>query len=114
MRLATLLTLTLLAPLARPVAAADEPRKARVVEIAVTEDGFEPAEVKVKKGEPLELVVTRKTDRTCAREIVVKGYGVNRKLPLGKAVTVKLTPRKTGTVRYACSMDMVAGELLVE
>jgi hypothetical protein len=32
----------------------------------VTDKGFEPNNVTVKKGKPLHLVVTRKTDQTCA------------------------------------------------
>ncbi len=86
----------------------------RTIEMAVTSDGFVPAEVKVKKGEKVRLVVTRKVEKTCATEIVVKDYGISQPLPLNKAVTVELTPTKTGTVRYACGMDMIAGALVVE
>jgi plastocyanin domain-containing protein len=68
----------------------------------------------VKAGRPVKLVVTRKTERTCATEIVVKEYGVNQPLPLDKAVEVTFTPTRPGTVRYACGMDMIAGVLTVE
>ena len=85
----------------------------RTVEMQVTEDGFVPAKIKAMKGEKLRLVITRKTDRTCAKEIVIKGAGVNEKLPLEKAVTVELTPRKSGELRYACGMDMISGVVLV-
>ena len=53
-------------------------KRARTVELTVTEKGFEPTPVKVKKGEPLELVVTRKTDKTCATAIVVKDYDIKK------------------------------------
>lgn len=85
----------------------------RVVEMAVTDEGFEPSKVKVKKGEKVRLVVTRKTVRTCATEIVIKDHGVNAPLPLGKAVTVELTPRKSGEIHYACAMGHVRGILFV-
>ena len=85
----------------------------RTVEMAVTEDGFVPSKVKALKGEKLRLVVTRKTDRTCAKEIVVPSHGINQPLPLGKAVTVELTPRASGEIRYACGMDMISGVVLV-
>lgn len=84
------------------------------VEIAVTGDGFVPAQVRAKKGQKLRLVVTRKTDRTCATEIVIKEAGVNQKLPLDKPVVVELTPKKAGKLRYACGMDMIAGEIVVD
>jgi plastocyanin domain-containing protein len=85
----------------------------RTVEMAVTEEGFVPSMVKVKKGEKVRLMVTRKTDSTCAKEIVVKDYGIRRPLPLDKAVTVELTPAKSGEIRYACAWDHVSGVLLV-
>jgi plastocyanin len=88
--------------------------KTQVVEMSVTSEGFVPARIKVKVGQPVKLVVTRKTERTCATEIVVKDYGVKVTLPLNKAVDVTFTPKKTGEVRYACAMDMIAGVLVVE
>jgi plastocyanin len=87
---------------------------AKVVALSVTEKGFEPASVKVSKGVPLKLVITRKTDHTCAKQIVVKDYGINVELPLNKAVEVALTPKAAGTIGYACSMGMVSGNLIVE
>jgi plastocyanin domain-containing protein len=86
----------------------------RVIEISVTSEGYVPSEVKVKAGQPLTLVITRKTERTCATEIVVKDYGINTKLPLNKPVEVSFTPTKAGKVRYACGMNMIAGVLLVD
>jgi plastocyanin domain-containing protein len=86
----------------------------RQVEIAVNSDGFQPAAIKTKAGEPLRLIVTRTTDRTCAKELVIKDLGIDKPLPLNEAVTVDLTPKKNGQLRYACSMDMVSGVIVVE
>lgn len=85
----------------------------RTIEMAVTEDGFVPSKVKAAKGEKVRLVVTRKTDRTCAKEIVVKDHGIHKTLPLNEAVTVEFTPKKAGEIRYACGMDMISGVVLV-
>jgi plastocyanin len=85
----------------------------RTVEVAVTDNGFEPSKVKAKKGEKVRLVVTRKTDSTCAKEIVIKEHGINQPLPLGKAVTVEFTPAKSGEIRYVCGMDHVAGVVFI-
>src|SRR5512138_2362694 len=57
---------------ATPVHAA---AKEQVVNLEVTKEGFVPAEVKVKAGQPVKLVVTRKTEVTCATEIVMKDFG---------------------------------------
>jgi hypothetical protein len=85
----------------------------RTVEMTVTQDGFVPAKVKALKGEKLRLVVTRKTDRTCATEIVIPNYKINSKLPLNKPVTVELTPKASGEITYACGMNMITGVILV-
>jgi plastocyanin domain-containing protein len=111
MRLPCVLAFPLLVALAAPALGAP---KGRTVEMAVTADGFVPDEVKVKKGETVTLLVTRKVERTCATEIVIKELGVNAELPLGKPVAVTITPREAGKLRYACGMDMIAGTLVVE
>ena len=87
---------------------------AQVVEITVTSKGFEPSSVTVKNGKPVKLVVTRKTERTCATEIVMKDFGVNQPLPLEKPVTVVVTPKGPGQYRFACGMNMIAGTLKVQ
>jgi plastocyanin domain-containing protein len=86
----------------------------QVVEITVTSKGFEPSVVTVKSGKPVKLVVTRKTERTCATEIVMKDFGVNQPLPLEKPVTVVVTPKGPGQYRFACGMNMIAGTLNVQ
>jgi plastocyanin domain-containing protein len=86
-----------------------------VIEIAVTEKGFEPSPIKVKKDEPLELIVTRKTDKTCAKEIVIDEEKIDAELPLNTPVKIALTPKKTGTIKYGCSMGkMISGQLIIE
>ncbi len=110
-------------PLARSTdAKADEARakvdaalakKALIVEVAVTDDGFVPAEVKVKAGQLVRLRVTRKVEATCARDIVIKAAGINKPLPLGVPVEVELTAPK-GKTRFSCAMDMTAGTLVGE
>ncbi|HEY5678132.1 MAG TPA: cupredoxin domain-containing protein [Myxococcales bacterium] len=93
------------------LAAAPAPR---VIQLSVTDNGFEPQTVTAKKGEKLRLVVTRKTEHTCAKEVHIKDAGIARKLPLNVPVEIDLTPARAGQLRYACSMDMVAGALLIE
>ena len=106
--------------LAAPAFAADRPAGAqasgRRVEIKVTEAGFEPRQVKARKDEPLTMVFTRVTDRTCITAIdipqeKVKGF----ELPLGKPASLTITPKKAGVTAFHCSaMGMGNGEIVVE
>ena len=87
----------------------------RVIDMQVTAEGFVPANVKVKANEAVTLRITRKTDETCATEILIEGTDINVPLPLEKTVSVNWTPSKAGAVKYGCAMDkMVGGVLLVE
>ncbi len=85
-----------------------------VVSLEVTEQGFVPADVVVSKDQPVKLVITRKTDKTCATEIVIKDYGVDQKLPLNEPVTVTFTPKQAGPIHYACAMNMIGGVITAE
>ncbi len=84
------------------------------IAIVVTEKGFEPTPIQVVKGQPITLVVTRKTDQTCATELTIPEYEIDQKLPLGQSVEISFTPQKSGDLEYGCAMDhMVKGVLQV-
>ena len=87
--------------------------KSAEIPVSVTENGFEPSRIEVKHGEPVTLLVTRKTDQTCATEIVVPSRGITQSLPLNQTVRVALGPLKTGEVAFACGMDMEKGTIAV-
>lgn len=99
-------------PVTSPVAASQPAQQ--VIEMSVTAEGFVPAQIKVKVGQPVKLVVTRQVEGTCATEMVIKDYGINKPLPLNEAVEVELTATKPGQIRYACGMDMIAGVIIAE
>jgi plastocyanin domain-containing protein len=86
------------------------------IAISVTEQGFEPEKVTVPGGKPVTLVFTRKTDGTCAKDIVIPldGKKIEKHLPLNEAVAIDVTFPKGGQIAYACGMDMVKGVILVQ
>jgi plastocyanin domain-containing protein len=87
----------------------------RTIALEVTGDGFVPANVNVKAGEAVKLVVTRRTDETCATELLIEGTDIKQELPLNKPVEIAWTPTKPGKVKFGCAMDMmVSGMLIVE
>ena len=84
------------------------------VAVSVTEQGFEPSRIEARAGEMLALVVTRRTDATCAKEIVVGHDDIRKDLPLNEPVTVSLVPTAPGEIRFACAMGMYAGTIVVK
>src|SRR5205809_7912144 len=77
--------------------------------IAVTDKGFEPAETKIIKGQAATLVFTRKTDQTCAKEVVFPALKERHPLPLNEPVRVNLPASAEGTISYVCGMNMLGG-----
>ena len=84
------------------------------IQVAVTENGFEPKDVVIKKGQTAVLVMTRKTQSTCATEAVFAETGKKYDLPLNQAVRIDLTGATPGTLHYACGMDMEHGTVTIE
>jgi plastocyanin domain-containing protein len=99
---------------APPAVAPGDPHR---IEIAVTKKGFQPASVHVPKGTPVTLVFTRKTDTTCATEVVLKPSGaepIQRSLPLNQPVEIPVSFGDAGDVPFSCAMDMIKGVLAVK
>ena len=88
----------------------------RRIDITVTEDGFSPDAIQIARNEAVTLAFTRQVKRTCATEVVLElgdGRKVEHELPLGETVLVDVSFARTGQLRYACSMDMIAGSITV-
>lgn len=114
-----IMAMVLLAAGAAAVTALAEGKKPapRRIDISVTKAGFEPKKVSVKKGEEVTLAFTRKTEKTCAKEVVVYVNDkdkVEKKLPLNEVVPVTVTFSKAGELGYACGMSMHGGVIVVQ
>ena len=85
----------------------------REIQVSVTDNGFEPSEIPVKRGDNVTLVITRRTDQTCATEVVFAGRDIQKDLPLNQAVSIDLGKVESGPIAFACPMDMIKGEVVV-
>ena len=59
------------------------------------------------------LVFTRKTDQTCATEVVFPALKQRHPLPLNQPVRVSLPASSEGTISYVCGMNMLGGSAIV-
>lgn len=84
------------------------------VNLQVTEKGFEPSSISVKPGTHVVLKITRKTNSTCATQVVIKEKKIKKDLPLNQEVSVDVGTLEKGKVKFACGMDMVSGFINVE
>lgn len=101
-----LLALTLIA--ATNVWAVDTVKE-EVVNITVTENGFEPKSIDVKPNVPVILKVTRKTDSTCSTQIQIPSKKIKKELPLNETVSISVGKLEKGEIRFGCGMSMMDG-----
>jgi plastocyanin domain-containing protein len=95
----------------------DSPRRRpRVQEASVTltEKGYQPATVRLRRGVPARITFLRQFAVTCATEIILEEYNIRRELPINQPVVVEFTPAKSGTLEYSCSMKMVGGTFRIQ
>ena len=87
------------------------------IDIRVTGSGYEPAQITVKKDEPVVLTFTRTADAGCLSSVIVElggGKEVKKDLPLGKPVSIEVRYPTTGELHYQCGMRMVTGTITVK
>ncbi|KYF84473.1 hypothetical protein BE17_53515 [Sorangium cellulosum] len=99
-----------------PAVAAAElaaPANVKRIDIAVTDGGFSPSTVDLKKGEPVVLRFTRTTKSECLKAIAIPDLKVEKDLPLNTPVEVAVTPEKEGKMVLQCWMGMVKATLNV-
>lgn len=78
----------------------------------MTEQGFVPANIPARAGQPITLAITRRTEQTCATAIIFAGQEHGTELPLDKTIDVTYTPSKTGPLKFGCTMGMMVGGVL--
>lgn len=88
---------------------------AKSVDVKVTSKGFEPAKIEAKAGEPLTLNITREVKVTCAKKVTIPSMNITKDLPLNKVVSVEVTPKEKGEIKFGCAMDqMLGGAIIVQ
>ena len=76
--------------------------------------GYDPAQVRVKRGTPVRLVFDRQETSGCSEEVVIPEFGVRKFLPAFRKTAVELTPREAGSYEFTCGMGMLRGRLIVD
>ena len=82
-------------------------------QVTVDGGGFHPSSLTIPAGKPVSLVVTRISDSTCAKEIVIPALSETRDLPLDRPVQIRIPAQQKGTLAFACGMDMYHGRLVI-
>ena len=84
----------------------------QVIEIKVTEKGFEPDIINGELDKLITLKITRITDSTCSKLVQIPSLKIKKKLPLNKTVSIKIGKLDRGEVRFGCGMNMMVGGII--
>lgn len=88
-------------------------KRVQTARIVINENGYSRNSLHLRRGVPARITFVRQTDATCATEIVIPAYGINKSLPLGNAVVVAFTPKRSGEFTFTCGMNMMRGKLII-
>lgn len=87
------------------------PDGVRTVNITAGMEGYVPDTIPGKPGEKLKLVFTRTVEGECLSELKTPD-GKLVPLPMNKPVEVAITVPETGSLTFACGMDMFQGKIV--
>lgn len=92
-----------------PAAKASQMQRATIV----VDGEYQPAQVSVKAGQPVELTFVRKEKSGCGGVVQIPALKVKRTLQAGGKSTISFTPTKAGTLPFTCGMGMYQGKIVV-
>ncbi len=78
------------------------------------DNGYSPAVVRVRVGQPVRLEFHRVDRSSCTEEVVIPDFGIRSFLPTGRTTAVEFTPSAPGVHEFACGMGMVRGKIVVD
>ncbi len=86
---------------------------AMVVEMSVTNKGFEPSVLKIKKGVPVRWAIKGVQVSGCTNRIIIPSLDKAVDIKKGENI-LEFTPTETGVLPFSCWMGMVRGKFIVE
>lgn len=82
------------------------------IAITVDAEGYHPSTVKAPAGKKATLVFTRTTDKSCGTEVVFPTLNIKKDLPLNQPIAVEIDMPASGSLAFACGMDMLKGAIV--
>jgi len=83
----------------------------QIIEIRVKDGVYEPALIEAVAGKGISLKFIREDEAACAEQVLFPELNIQKELPLGKPVVIRLVPEKAGEYAFQCQMGMYRGVL---
>ena len=97
---------------AAPSSPAGDKQELQVRRVRVEGEYF-PSTVTVVKDRPVRILFDRREDAKCSSEIVLEEFGIRKALAPFATTAVNFTPKKAGSFRITCGMEMMEMTLVV-
>jgi len=85
----------------------------QVIEVRVKDGVYDPALIEATAGKGISLRFIREDETACAGQVIFPGLGIQKELPLGRPVVLRIVPDKPGDYDFQCQMGMYRGTLRV-
>ncbi len=86
----------------------------QTVEMHVRYTGWDPAIIHIKAGAQVTWIIWGDEVTSCTSRIVAPGLGISQALVSGKNVIAFTAPAVSGSVPFACWMNMVRGKFIID
>lgn len=85
----------------------------QAITVRVSDKGFQPDRINLKRGILTRLTFVRDVEETCATSVMIPEFNVKQDLPFREPVVVEFTPAKAGVFDFTCGMKMLNGKIVV-
>lgn len=86
----------------------------QVATVLVADGKYTPSVIQVKKGVPVAITFKGGKHMGCGSTIEFKTLKQLKSVKEGQSVVFQFTPSKAGEIKFACSMDMIRGKVIVK
>jgi len=85
----------------------------QIIEVRVKDGVYDPALIEAVAGKGISLKFIREDETACASQVIFPELGIQKELPLAKAVVIRIVPEQVGEYAFQCQMGMYRGVLRV-
>ncbi len=83
--------------------------KVQTATISVTNSGYTPTNINLRKGVLTQLKLLTTDVKNCSRSFTIPGLNLQKLLPETGETTIEFTPENLGPLAFTCSMGMYTG-----
>ena len=85
----------------------------QIIEMSVTNQGFKPNSLKIKRGVPVRWVIKGIEVSGCTNKIIVPSLDIAKNISSGENI-ISFVPSDSREIPFSCGMGMVRGKFIIE